>query len=326
MPLYDRDYMRQPPSRKPSMFSEWTPLHWIIAVNILVFCVQHLGFGLFVEDETGRELGGVSITTLAQGKFWTAFTYMFVHGTVMHLLGNLLLIGFIGHRLQGLLGPRSFMLIYFISGLVGAGVQMVVDHYARPGINIEIIGASACACGLLLAYASIIPDERITTLIYFIIPVTARLWTLAIGLMSLELVLGTTALFTAFGAEHWGTNAYFAHLGGAFAGWNFVRLMGYGGNPMTYERLWRERRTVSRPQRREVARVRRERAMPEIDTEAARRRQQQPGRNTMPIMDDVDTILDKISIHGIASLSDDERKTLDSASRDLARKNAKPQA
>jgi hypothetical protein len=122
----------------------------------------------------------------------------------------------------------------------------------------------------------------------------------------------------------WGQNAYFAHLGGAFLGWYYVRLMGYGGYPMTYERLWRERQPTRRTQRHAVARVRRERAVPEMDAAAARKRQQQPGRSDLAIMDDVDSILDKISVHGISSLSEEERRLLDEASREISRRDRRP--
>lgn len=328
MPLSDRDYMRQPSARTPTWLANWTPLHWIIAINIVVFALQHLG-GVWTDpvidpvtkEPTIHAYGGISIEALAQGHFWTAFTYMFVHATLLHLIGNLLLIGFVGHRVQALLGPRNFLMIYFVSGLAGAALQLVVYWYAYPGMSIDIVGASASACGLLLAFASIMPEERITTLIYFIIPVSARLWTLAMVMMGIELVLGLSALFWTDANDLWGQNAYFAHLGGAFAGWNFVRLLGYGGNPMTYERLWRDR-VPSRPQRREVARVRRASAMPDMDMVAARRRQQQ-NRNNLPIMDDVDRILDKISTEGMTSLSDDEKRILDDASRVIA-KRGKP--
>jgi len=316
MPLHDRDYMRQPPSPGPLRWlAAWTPLHWIIAINIVAFVMQSLG--LLTDGTAAGHQMGVSIQSLMEGRFWTAFTYMFVHDEPLHLLGNLLLIWFFGHRLQALVGGRSFLTIYVVSGLVGAAFEMVIGHYARSGPGPDIIGASACFCGILLAYASILPDEPIAQRLYFILPITARLWTLALLLMALELVLGVSALIWPFAAEHWGRNAYFAHIGGALAGWNYVRLMGYGGRPMTYERLWRERSPARRLPRREVARVRRERAMPEFDEAAVRRSRQQPNRSSLPMMDDVDRILEKIHTHGLTSLSDEEGKTLDHASRDL---------
>ena len=332
MSLSDRDYMRPSSFRGPSWFSGWTPLHWIVAANILVFVLQHLG-GVWVDrvidpltaEPVFHQHGGVSLMALAEGRVWTPITYMFVHATLLHLLGNLLLIGFVGRRVQALLGPKNFLLIYLVSGLMGAALQLIVYWQASPGQNIEIIGASASACGLLLAYAVLMPEERITTLIYFIIPVTARLWTMAMVLMAVELLLGLSSLLSSTAHDWWGQNAYFAHLGGAFAGWKLVRLLGYGGHPMTYERLWRDRMPIRTVKRREVARVRRAPADNHEHGAVSRRRSTFSVPGNRPIMDDVDRILDKISTQGMNSLSDEEKRLLDDASREIARREGRSQ-
>ncbi len=320
MPLDNRDYMRTSPGKPQRWLPGWTPLHSIIGLNIIVFAMQSLGL-LSEAGATGHKLG-VSIQSLMEGRFWSIITYMFVHDEPLHLIGNMLLIGFFGFRLQALVGARSFVLIYIVSGVIGACLEMVIGYYARAGSGPDIIGASACFCGVMMAYASILPDENIIERVYFILPINARLWTLASGLMALEAILGASTLLWAFAADHWGQNAYFAHIGGALAGWNYVRLMGYGGTPMTYERLWRERQPTRQRRRREVARIRRERATPEFDEEALRRSRQTPHRNSIPLMDEVDRVLDKINTHGMETLSDDERRLLDAASRDLSRRKS----
>jgi hypothetical protein len=58
--------------------------------------------------------------------------------------------------------------------------------------------------------------------------------------------------------------------------------------------------------------------------EAARKRQQEPGRSGLAIMEDVDSILDKISTHGISSLSEEEKRLLDEASREISRRDRRP--
>jgi membrane associated rhomboid family serine protease len=262
------------------------------------------------------------VRALGDGEVWTAFTYMFVHGSPMHLIGNLLLIGFVGRRLQGLIGSKQFTLLYFLAGLVGAGLQMVVETAAHLE-SVPIIGASACGCGLFLAYAAIMPEERISLLIYFIIPVTARFWTLAMVMIGVDAALGVSSLLWAPAQAWWGGHAYFAHIGGSILGWHFVRMLGYTGFSIDSQHLIRQRQAARRPSRRQqVARVRRERAMPEMDHEALeRRRRSEPGRvREAPVMDGVNEILDKISLEGMGSLNDDERRALEAASRELARR------
>ncbi len=329
--LDDRDYMRRPTSSRPAWMANWNALYTIIALNVLVFLAQHY-FTVGVEQKpnfkTGElelfSLGGVSLDGLRDGHVWTPFTYMFVHGGLMHLLGNMLLIGWAGSRVIALLGSRQFLLIYFGGGLVGAAFQLVVSglqhQFATP-----IIGASACAFGLLFALAAMLPHERITLLLYFIIPVNLRLWTLATGLMVIETFLGLTSALSNTAAGMWGGIAYFAHVGGALAGWYVVRLLGYGGSPMTYERLWRQQAIARQPKRQRVSSAARRvrAATPEMDMDAARRKQPatRKARPTLSMIEEVDAVLDKISIHGMSSLSDEERRLLDMASREIAQRD-----
>jgi membrane associated rhomboid family serine protease len=311
--------------------AKWNAVHTIIALNVLVFIVQYyLGYatGKQLDPHTGEimhiGLGGVSLDGLRGGQVWTPFTYMFVHGGLMHLVGNMLLIGWLGARIVELLGSRQFLLIYFGGGLVGAAFQLVASGLQHD-FTTPIVGASACAFGLLFALAAMLPHERITMLIYFIIPVNLRLWTLATGLMVIEIFLGLTSAFSASAAGMWGGIAYFAHVGGALAGWYVVRLLGYGGNPMTYARLWRHQSAARQPKRQRVSSsARRVRAAtPDMDLEAVRRKQPatRKTRPALSMIEEVDAVLDKISVHGMSSLSDEERRLLDMASREIAQRD-----
>jgi hypothetical protein len=109
--------------------------------------------------------------------------------------------------------------------------------------------------------------------------------------------------------------ANYAHLGGAMAGWWFVRLLGYGGPPVTYDNMWHERQR--REEKRAYAGVRkRQRTLeteePEIEMPPLTKKQL--------IEQEIDPILDKIAAHGIESLSDAERRMLARAS-DQVRKH-----
>lgn len=323
--LDDRDYMRAPGDRKVSLWEQMNVLHIIVALNVLLFFFGESLINLFSESEplaSGQqrivEWGGVSLAALAEGRFWTAFTHMFLHAGPLHLIGNLLLIWFAGSRVMLLLGAKAFVQIYFLGGLVGVALQMAIDAGVTGTTNVPIIGASACACATGFALAAMLPQERATLMLYFIIPVNLRLWTLAVSILLLELVLGVSALLFDGAREMWGGNAYFAHIGGALFGWYFIRLLGYGGQPMTYAQLWHQQPPQRRPAHRAVARMRRLRnATPEMDHEAIRRKRQAPGQSDLPAIEEVDAVLDKINREGISSLTEAERRILESASRDL---------
>ena len=319
MGLHDRDYMR-PQKRSPMKVVEgflqrMTVLHVIIWANIVVFVAQY-GFGQLGNNEGDAfyPYGGVSVKSLSEGRFWTAFTYMFVHGSPLHIGGNLLMIYFAGKRVLELLGTRHFLNLYFLSGLVGAAAELVIQGFLNPDRQTEIIGASACGFGLFFALAVLFPREEITALIYFILPVRMKLWTMAKGMLAISAVLGIASLGVMKGADaaSW---ANFAHVGGAFTGWYYLRLIGYGGLPMTFDRLRRERAMSPFGARPEMVRARHRRLSVNLELEPEATR---PRDSTADLIsDEVDPILEKISEQGMNSLTDDERRILERVSREI---------
>ncbi|GMV09596.1 MAG: hypothetical protein AMXMBFR55_13300 [Gemmatimonadota bacterium] len=136
---------------------------------------------------------------------WTIVTYMFLHGGLGHLLFNMLALYFFGPRVEALLGTRSFVTLYFASGVTGALLSMFFS-------GTPILGASAAVFGVMLAFAWFWPDERI--FIWGVLPVPARV-----------LVIGTTvlALFGGFSGSRDGV-AHFAHLGGYVGAFAYLKL------------------------------------------------------------------------------------------------------
>jgi membrane associated rhomboid family serine protease len=323
MGLYDRDYMRPQNRTFLDVLRGLNALHVIIWANIIVFVAQYLfGIGgqkMAFEDgsETFMPYGGVSVKSLAAGHVWTALTYMFVHGSLLHIGGNLLMIYFVGKRVLALLGTRNFLNIYFLSGLVGAAAELFIRAYAKGDMQTPIIGASACGFGLFMALAVMFPQEEITALIYFIFPVKLRLWTMAMIMLGLSVAMGLFFLFFMNETEA-ATWANFAHLGGALTGWYYLRLIGYGGSPMTYERLWREKPTATFGRRQQMVKARHRRLSEDLELDLDTPRK--PSNPTADIIrEEVDPILEKISEQGMSSLTDDERRTLERASREINR-------
>lgn len=324
MSLYDRDYMRAGPAPFGERVRGMNAFHVVVFLNIAVFVFQWLfEIGWQTDPLTGENvmpLGGVSLHELAQWHAWTLFTYMFVHGSLGHLLLNMLLLWFAGKRVQQIYGPRRFLQIYFFSGIVGAAVEMLVVAYAYGNTTTSLIGASAACFGLLTAFAVAMPHEEMTILLAYVIPVSGRLWVITSILVGVNLLLGILALSNALPAWLSGdmSVAYFAHLGGAAAGWYFARTLGYDGTPAA-QRFRRSDPHGMRRRRPELARARRQPVV-DVDVEAARR--QNPTNDpVVDIMrDEVDPILEKITDHGIHSLTDAERRILERASRQIVRR------
>lgn len=323
MALSDRDYMRdEAPQRSfTRMLRDLTAFQIILGVNIAVFVMQFVfETGWLRHPLTGEllmPLGGVSVHELARGNVWTLLTYMFVHGSVGHFVLNMMLLWFAGRGVQQLFGSRHFALIYLLSGIVGAAAEMAVNGYAHDDTVTPLIGASASAFGLLMALAVVMPEEEITAFIYFIIPVRLRLWTLAKTLFLLQFAFGLAGVLFRFMPEGLQI-AYFAHLGGAALGWFYARSLGYGGRPMTYASQWQPPQT-QRMRKPQMARTR-VRPLLDLEHEPAPSPPNRPADLVESLIEDeVNPILDKIGLHGIGSLTDDERHTLERASRELDR-------
>ncbi len=97
---------------------------------------------------------------------WTIITYMFVHLTFDHLFWNMLFLFFFGMALEQRIGERRFLIIYLLSGIVAAIVQVL----ALSGTDslIPMVGASGALYGVLGCLAIIAPEIRV--LLFFVIP------------------------------------------------------------------------------------------------------------------------------------------------------------
>ncbi|WP_395748425.1 rhomboid family intramembrane serine protease [Prosthecobacter sp.] len=327
MALYDRDYMRERPPRSFARSVRRIPAFYIIlAINVVVFIMQfvfEIGcIRLPLTGEIYMPMGGVSVDELSLGHVWTFFTYMFVHGNVVHFVVNMAMLWFIGRWVQERLGSRHFVMIYLLCGIVGAAAEMTVNGVVHGDTTTALVGASASAFGLLMALAVVAPAEQITALFYFIIPVHLRLWTLAKGLFLAQLIMGLTSLIFHVLPE-WFKIAYFAHLGGAVMGWFYARSIGYGDRPMTYASQWQP--MDFRQQRKPAMARSRTRTAIDLENETVPLPPHRPHLDpvTALIEKEVDPLLDKWNQHGKDSLTADEQRKLEEASREVRQRQGK---
>lgn len=139
---------------------------------------------------------------------WTVLTYMFLHGSFMHIAFNMIALFFFGPRIEHKLDSARFLVLYFVSGLTGALLSAIFSPLS------PILGASAGVFGVMLAFAYYWPHEPIH--IWGIIPVPARI-----------LVIVTTALSLWSGFSNSGRGiAHFAHLGGYVGAYLYLKWVG----------------------------------------------------------------------------------------------------
>lgn len=96
------------------------------------------------------------------------FTSMFMHGSWLHLFGNMLFLWIFGNNIEDYLGIIKYILFYLLSGL-GASMVHIIFH---PNSLTPVIGASGAVSGIMGAYLILYPTARVRTLVFVFIFVT----------------------------------------------------------------------------------------------------------------------------------------------------------
>jgi membrane associated rhomboid family serine protease len=216
-----------------------------------------------------------------------------MHVGFLHLFFNGWAIYVFGRELETLLGARKYLALFFASGIVGGVFQVVAALLWPQLFGGSVVGASACAFGLVAAFAMIFPERELTMLIFFFIPVQLRAKTLL--LVCAVLAIGGVVFSESVLGGH---VANAAHLGGMAMGWFFVRKIMQGD----WSRLTGKLRPVPKMETRR----------PSLEPLPKK-----PATNFLE--EEVDPILDKISAHGIQSLTPRERDILESARKKMTR-------
>jgi membrane associated rhomboid family serine protease len=151
--------------------------------------------------------------------FWiTIFTSMFLHGSLLHLGGNMLFLWIFGNNIEDSMNRLVFIGFYVLGGLAALALQVVSDSDSL----IPTVGASGAIAGVLGAYARLYPRARVVTLVFIIIIFTVITLpaVLVLGVWFLLQLLPAFSDPTGAG----GGVAYFAHIGGFIFGLLAIKL------------------------------------------------------------------------------------------------------
>jgi membrane associated rhomboid family serine protease len=155
---------------------------------------------------------------LLGGFTWpTLLTSMFLHGSWIHLVGNMWFLWIFGNNVEDSMGHGRFLLFYLLSGLVAAGTHIAAD----PSSPIPMVGASGAISAIMGAYLVLYPRARVHTL--FIIIIIIRVFPLPAWFFLLywfSLQLASSAIQMPGGG---GGVAFWAHIGGFMAGAALVK-------------------------------------------------------------------------------------------------------
>ena len=197
----------------------------LIIINVLVFVMT------IIRKQFMFENFALFYPTSAYFHWWQYITHMFMHGGFWHIFFNMYTLLIFGCVVERIIGSKKFLIFYFVCGLGAAALHTGVEYlqatsymnaladgslqaaesYARLKLT-PTVGASGAIYGIILAYAMLFPQSRLTLLFP---PVSLSAKWMVIIFAGIELITGVTG--TADGVAH------FAHLGGMLFGWLLIK-------------------------------------------------------------------------------------------------------
>lgn len=199
-------------SRRPAHFPLMTL--FIIVINGFVFLRELLGGEAFV-----LRWAAVPADIMAGHHWITILTAMFMHGSWLHIIGNMIFLWAFGPEMEDTLNPLRYVVFYLLGGLVATLAQVI----ASPHSTVPNLGASGAIAAVMGAFLVIYPRDRIRALLIILIfvRVTFIPASLLIGLWFLIQLFNAGSVATV----QTGGVAYLAHVGGFLFGAVFGRLL-----------------------------------------------------------------------------------------------------
>jgi membrane associated rhomboid family serine protease len=169
--------------------------------------------------------GGYSVACTRSGGMptWqTIFTSMFMHGSFLHIAGNMLFLWIFGNNVEDSMGPIKYVFFYLLGGIAALALQVAID----PSSTAPTIGASGAIAAVLGGYIVLYPRARVLTFVIIILFVTViELPALVmLGIWFLEQAAFAAADLTNPTGSGGGV-AYFAHIGGFAFGAATIKLL-----------------------------------------------------------------------------------------------------
>jgi len=151
----------------------------------------------------------------------TLLSYMFLHGSWLHLLGNMLFLWVFGDNIEDSMGHLHFIAFFLLCGIAGGLLHGVMQPYS----DLPLIGASGAIAGLLGAYLMLHPRVKVLVLLFSRIPVRLPAYLLILMWVLLQ-------GYSVLNASDSDNTAWWAHIGGFIAGVLLIVPMKYNTVPL----------------------------------------------------------------------------------------------
>jgi membrane associated rhomboid family serine protease len=298
--LYDRDYLRDEYEQQRRGFSLRAPRSMtaaLILVNVALYLLNSI---FFTPDKNNpldvgwlmQHLSVSNATVLRPWLWWQFLTYGFAHSSVMHIFFNMLSLWFLGRPVEEMYGQKEYLRFYLITLVVCSAFWAVclmifdpfaVFHVSKPLVT--LLGASGAVSAVVMLFIFRNPQA---TLMLIPIPIPIKAW--IVGVM---MVLGNLSL--SLQAPGDGPHiAWSVHLTGIAFAFLYFRQRWYFGNLL--QLFTHKPKFLNRPKLK----------IHKPDVEES---------EPLDLTDEVDRILQKIHEHGEASLTKQERRLLEIASK-----------
>jgi len=213
-------------------------VNWsLIALNVAMFLYQSLMAGAAMQFVLAWGMQPYEIVRLDD--LQTLLTAMFLHGGIMHLLGNMLYLHVFGDNVEEAMGHGRYLLFYLLCGLAANVAQIAVD----PNSRIPVIGASGAISGVLGAYLVLFPMGRVKALVLVFVT-----WMPAWVLLGFYLLYQLGPALSSFGERSDGGTAFMAHVGGFVAGMVLAKVFA-DPDEVRRQRIVREQHRAMRRRR-----------------------------------------------------------------------------
>jgi membrane associated rhomboid family serine protease len=289
--LEDRPYMRG-----PSFGSHRSVTTLMITALVVCFVVESI---LRSYSRSGSqfvyEYLVLTHEAITRGQVWQFLTFQFLHAGFLHVFFNCLTLYFFGKALEITLPTRHWLGIYFGGGFAGGllhALGSIIFPHNFPG---GVVGASAGIASLLAAFSYFYPQQEIN--LWFILRFPAKFFFILAVILSLFFVLVPAA---------GGGIAHGAHLGGLLFGYAYARWFIHWEWKLPNLNFFRRPKIFVHTR--------------QPSTWPSQKREKLDLPSDEFISQEVDPILDKISAHGIQSLTERERKILEAARAKMARR------
>ena len=196
----------------------------LIIINVIVFVASLLNQNFMIGTFA------LFYPTSVYFHWWQVVTHMFMHGGFWHIFFNMYTLLIFGCVVERIIGSKKFLLFYFICGLGAVALHLGVEYLQMQSYmqgaalgnataiqnialikNTPTVGASGAIYGVLMGYAMLFPESRMTLLFP---PVTLSAKWMVVIFAAIELFTGVTGISAGI--------AHFAHLGGMLIGWLMI--------------------------------------------------------------------------------------------------------